>query len=29
MPQPEACIDADKPDDVALIETILTDRRGG
>lgn len=26
MRQPEACIDADKPDDVALIETILAGR---
>lgn len=28
MPQAEACIDADKPDDVTLIETILSGRRG-
>ena len=27
MPQPEACIDADKPEDVALIEAIIA-RRG-
>ena len=29
MPQPEACIDADKPEDVALIETILADHSRG
>lgn len=27
MPQAEACIDADKPDDVALIERILAEHR--
>ncbi len=27
MPQPEACIDVDKPDDVALAETILAGRQ--
>jgi hypothetical protein len=27
MDKPEACIDADKPDDVTLIETILAQRR--
>lgn len=27
MPQPEACIDADKPEDIALIEAIMA-RRG-
>lgn len=27
MPQPEACIDADKPDDIVLIEEILAARQ--
>lgn len=28
LPQPEACIDADKPDDITLIEAIIAGRAG-